>query len=114
MAEPRDPRDPQYAETEHPRNPPQAVLNPGARGTALKSYLGPIVVLFVIIGLALIYWARRDPGRDFDDNSLNPTTGTTGERLKDGDPSRDLNQGGGDPASQPDSTKDELKDRGSR
>ena len=105
-------RDPQYGETEHPRNPPQAVTNRGARGAALRSYLGPIVVLFVILGLALLYWARRDPGRDFDDNTLNPTTGTTGEQLKNDEPARELNQGGGDPAPRPDSTQEELKDRG--
>jgi hypothetical protein len=106
-------RDPQYGETEHPRNPPQAVTNRGARGAALKSYLAPIVVLFVILGLALLYWARRDPGRDFDDNTLNPTTGTTGEQLKtDDDAARGSNQGGGDPAPRPDNTQDELKNRG--
>src|SRR5688572_12229885 len=104
-----EPRDPQYEETEHPRNPPQAVLNRGARSAALKSFLAPIVVLFIILGLALLYWVRRDPGRDFDDDTLNPTTGTTGERLKDDNPARDLNQGGGDPAQQPDNTQEELK-----
>lgn len=46
----------------------------------LATYLGPIVVLFVIIGLALLYWAPREPGRDLDDTTLNPSIGTTGGR----------------------------------
>jgi hypothetical protein len=105
-------REPHYEETEHPRNPPNAVLNRGARNAALRSYLGPIIILFIIVGLALLFWVRRAPGRDADDNTLNPATGTTGEQLKDNNPARDLSQGGGDPAPKPDSTSDELKDRG--
>jgi hypothetical protein len=70
-------------------------------------------VLFVILGLALLYWARREPGGDLDDNTLNPSIGTTGERATDSEP-RDLNQGGGDPASRPGSTKEEVEERGGR
>lgn len=111
-----EPRDPQYEETEHPRNPPQAVLNRNVRRAALGTYLGPLVVLFVIIGLALLYWARREPGRDLEDNTLNPSIGTTGERANENEnePARNLDQGGGDPASRPDSTKEEIDERGGR
>jgi hypothetical protein len=107
-----EPRDPQYEETEHPRNPPNAVLNRNVRRAVLGSYLGPIIVLCVILGLGFAYWSRRDPGREHDDNRLNPSIGTTGERLKDDDRGRQLDQGGGDPAPQPKSTKDEIEYRG--
>jgi len=106
MAEPRDPH---YEETEHPRNPPEAVLTRRVRRSALGSYLGTLVVLFVIIGLALLYWSSRGPGQSRDDNTLRPEIGTTGEQRQNGAPSRDLTQGGGDPAPRPGSTQEELE-----
>jgi hypothetical protein len=109
MAERQDPR---YEETDDPRNPPNAVTNKGARRAAVWAYLGPIIALFVIIGIAMLYWARRDPGRVHDENSLNPAIGTSGEKLKDDNSSRDLEQGGGDPRTRPGNTADELKNRG--
>jgi len=47
-----------------------------------------------------------------DENSLNPAIGTSGEKLKDDNSSRDLEQGGGDPRTRPGNTADELKNRG--
>lgn len=109
-----EPRDPHREETEDPRNPPQAILNKDVRRGALASYLGPLVVLVVVLGLVLLYWVRREPGRDDDPNTLNPTIGTTGEKVNERqvDRQEQLQQGGGDPASRPDSTKDDIESRG--
>jgi hypothetical protein len=104
-------QDPHYEDTEAPRNPPNAVTNRDARRQALWSYLGPIIILFVIIGIAMIYWARREPGRTNDDRTLNPAIGTTGERLGDENQSG-YPQDGGDPNRRPANTADELKYRG--
>jgi len=61
MAEPRNDwaRPERYEDTVDPHNPPNSVLQPNVGSTALWAYLGPIVALFIIIGIALIYWATR-------------------------------------------------------
>ena len=109
MAERQDAR---YEETTDPHNPPQAVVNPQARNTAFWSYLGPLIAVFAIIALALAYWSGRGSGGERDGNTLNPSIGTTGERIDDNKPARDLEQGGGDPAPRPGSTQQELEERG--
>ena len=105
-------QDPHYEETENHRNPPNAVINPRARSQAFWSYMGPMIALAAVMAIALIYWLGRPPGRDHDENTLNPSTGTTGEKLRDNNPATDRDQGGFDPAPKPDNTRDELKDRG--
>jgi hypothetical protein len=118
MAEPyNEPRTPErYEETTDPRNPPNSLINEEVRRTALRSYLGPLVVFFVIAGIALIYWANRGPVvPDPEDRQQIGTTGApadtpdvVGERgIRDDD-----TPGGVDPAPRPADTNDELRFRG--
>jgi hypothetical protein len=102
-----------YEDTVNPRNPPNSVTNNAVRSTALKSYLGPLVVLFIVVGLALVYWANRGPVYDGVEEGRVGTTGDTevdaiGER---GGAGVDT-PGGFEPAGRPDSTRDELEARG--
>jgi hypothetical protein len=114
MAEPRNDRQTpeQYEETTDPKNPPNSVLNASVRRMALRSYLGPLVVFFLVLGIGLIYWANRPPlVSGADDRGQIGTTGAgddvVGERGN-----RDDTPGGVDPAPRPDSTADELRRRG--
>lgn len=104
MAEPQNGRHTpeQYEETTDPKNPPNSVINPQVRSAALGSYLGPLVVFFVVIGLALVYWANRGPLVPDPDRAL---VGTTGNPTDD-------RPGGFNPEPRPDSTAEELKYRG--
>ena len=81
-------------------DPPYAVIRPEARRVALVSYLGPVIVLFAIVGIALIYWVNRGPVES-SDRTDRDTIGTFG---------RDA--GGG--TAEPDfgSTRDEIRFRG--
>jgi hypothetical protein len=112
MAEPQnDGRTPERYETTDPRNPPNSVANDSARRLALRGYLGPLVALFIVIGLGLIYWANRAPIYDGVDDGRVGTTGeigidAVGERGNAG------TAGGFDPAARPDSTSEELERRG--
>jgi hypothetical protein len=83
-----------------PDNPPRVLLRPKARRAALWSYLGPVIALFVIVGVALVYWVNRGPAADAPADR--GAIGTVG---------RD-SAGGGDPQPAFDSTVDELKHRG--
>jgi hypothetical protein len=107
-------QDRQYDETVDPKNPPNSVLQPAARTAALTSYLGGIVVLFVIIGLALVYWTAsgrriaQDPGQRVDNEARdNAEVGTAGER--DPNPS---SPGGFSADPRAGDTSDELEFRG--
>lgn len=69
----------------HPRSdirspdaPPHAILKRSTRRAALISYLGPVVVLFVIVGIALIYWGNREPIAQTDPSAVDGGIGTTG------------------------------------
>jgi hypothetical protein len=115
MAEPYDrrPDTPErYEDTRDPRNPPNSVANSHVRSTALRSYLGPLLAFFIIVGLALIYWANRGPAvGDVDERAEIGTTGdrqdTVGERGN-----RTDTPGGFNPDPQPGSTRDEVEFRG--
>ena len=116
MAQPFDDRQTpeRYGETTDPKNPPNSVLNDSVRRTALRSYLGPLVVFFLVVGIGLIYWANRPPLVPGDqDGQLIGTAGTddrddvVGERGN-----RDDTPGGVNPEPRPDSTADELRNRG--
>jgi hypothetical protein len=115
MAEPlNDERTPErYEETQDPRNPPASVANDAVRGLALKAYLGPLVALFIVVGLGLIYWANRSPVRDDADATVG-TTGQQAERTVDavGERGNADSPGGTNPTPRPDSTRDELESRG--
>lgn len=116
MAEPQNDRrtSAQYGETTDPKNPPNSVVNPQVRSAALRSYLGPLVVFVVIVGLALLYWANRgpvmpDPGNPYQVG----TTGAPDDRLDAvGERGNRDTPGGFDPVPRPDNTADELKYRG--
>lgn len=102
MAEPRtDWRETERYETEDPRNPPNAVVNPAVRATALWAYLGPIVGLFVIVAIALLYWMTHDSRPD-DQVPAADTIGTSGA----------VTPGRSDPAPRPNSTREEIERRG--
>ena len=76
MAERENP--PEYDETRRPENPPNSVLSKSTRRAAIGSYLGPVIVLFVIVGLGLIYWSNRGPSQP-DRDTTHTGVGTTGE-----------------------------------
>lgn len=100
--EPRDWRDPEERhETTDPHNPPNALLRPETRSRALMSYLAPVVVLFVVVGIALIYWANRGPVSVADEDREENAVGTVG---------RDA-PGGTDPAPEFGGTRDEIRYR---
>jgi len=103
--------DPHYEETNDPHNPPNAVLNRDVRRAAVWVYVGPLVVLLIIVGIALLYWMGRGPVSQQDADSLNPAAGTTGEQTP-GEERREQQQGGFEPAPRPDSTRDEVESRG--
>jgi hypothetical protein len=85
----------QSHELNDPKNPPQSVLRPEARRAALLSYLGPVVALFAIVGIALIYWSNRGPVRP-DERRERDAVGTVGA----------------DPSPRFRTTEDELQYRG--
>jgi hypothetical protein len=100
MAEPRNDEAPRrYDDTTDPRFPPNSVLNKSARRAAVWSYLAPIVVLFVVIGGALVYWSGR-PANSQPKPDARTETGTFGRT----DGSLD--------APQLDSARDEITFRG--
>jgi hypothetical protein len=98
----------QYEETTDPKNPPNSVLDPQARRATVTTFLGGIVVFFLIVGAALVYWnastRRIDPDPGLRDAERGGEVGTGGDR--------DDSPGGFDPAPRPDSPQDELDDRG--
>ena len=95
-------RDPKSEQPNNPENPPQVLLRPEVRRAALMSYLGPVIALFVIIGLALIYWANRGPVEPDPNDRVADAIGTIGGR----------SAGGFDPTPDFDRTRDELAYRG--
>jgi hypothetical protein len=103
-------QDTQPDETEHPRNPPDAVINSRARNQAFWSYLGPLIALFAILAIALIYWLGRAPGRAPGDTSPNPI-GTSGDQVEPA-PSPNFESGGQDPRPHPRTTQEELERKG--
>ena len=94
-------------ETHDPRNPPNSVVNAHARRLAWNSYFVPLVVLFAVMGVGLLYWVSRGPDRVTHEPDREEV-GTVGERT----PGVSASPGGGDPAPALDSARDELKYRG--
>jgi hypothetical protein len=84
-----------------PADPPESLLRPEAQQAALLSYLGPIVILFAVIGVALLYWTHRRPEQTpaAVDRSAIGTAGTE-------------TPGGGKPLPGYRSTADEIRTRG--
>ena len=101
-----EPPEKRYDETVDPENPPNAILRPAVRRTAVRTYLGIIVATFVIAGAGLVYWTVRDEGAAPDEEAA---TGTTGEG---GLVPRGETPGGFAVRPEFDSTRDELEYRG--
>jgi hypothetical protein len=104
---------PRHPDPNAPQNPPNSVVNRDVRRTALRTYLLPIIALFVVVGLTLVYWASRPPAVEREAN-LPPredanVAGTAGERNPD-----ETSPGGHEPQPAPESTSDELEHRGGR
>lgn len=101
MAEPpSDRQTPEYEETTDPRNPPNILVRPDVRTAAFWIYLGPIVAIVVVLGVALLYWSQAGPAPNED---VTRTIGTVGD---------EPTPGGFDPDRRPDDTRDELEYRG--
>jgi hypothetical protein len=99
MAEQRSDEPRRYDETTAPQNPPNSVLNKDARRAAVWSYFVPIVVLFVVIGVGMLYWSSQGPATQTDDSDRSEI-GTAGRT-----------DGGFDPKSPSDNTRDEIRYR---
>src|SRR5215217_6319149 len=101
MAEQRSDDTPRrYEETTQPQNPPNSVLNKDTRRAAVLSYFVPVVVLFVVIGIALVYWSNQ-PSRSESGDRDRAEIGTTGST-----------DGGSQPEPRPDNPRDEINYRG--
>ena len=93
-----------YESTRNPKNPPQALMHPEFRNMALWSFVGSLVIFFVLVGVALMFWTVAHPrpaARDAMKNVVGPSGYYSTE-------------GGHDPLAyrRPASTQDELKFRG--
>ena len=103
MAEPYGDREPGTRQ-----NPPDSVVNRGVRRTALSIYLGPIVILFAIVGIAFLYWATRPPRQAADETRGEPRAeGTAGVQ-----PPADRTPGGRSPDAVPETAREEIEQRG--
>jgi len=102
----RDQPEHRYDETVAPSNPPNSVLRPAVRRTALWTYLGIIVAFFLVAG-GLIFWADGRVAPDGDDRTDPSAVGTSGDRT-----TRERTPGGFDPAPRADDTRSELEYRG--
>jgi hypothetical protein len=91
-----------YDETRDPKNPPNSVLAPRARSAALRWFVGSLVVFFLLIGVALVFWNAANP-RPSVEEQREAAVGTSGYYST---------EGGHDPIRRPRSTRDELKFRG--
>jgi hypothetical protein len=91
-----------YEETRNPKNPPNSVLAPHARSAALRWFVGSLVVFFLLIGVALVFWSAANPRPSVQGQRENVV----------GASDYYSTEGGHDPVRQPRSTREELKFRG--
>jgi hypothetical protein len=89
-----------YEETTEPQNPPNSVLSKDARRATVLSYFVPIVVLFVVVGIALVYWSNQPEHSQTQDRDRSEI-GTVGRT-----------DGGNQPETRPDTVRDEIQYRG--
>ena len=91
------------AQLPDPNSPPRSVTNIHMRSAALRWFLGAFIVLFVLVGVTLLFWtaAHRRPSVGEEAERANGTSGYYST------------EGGHDPVRRPGSTRDELKFRGS-
>ncbi len=95
------------SETTDPANPPNSVLQPAARSSAVRTYVGGIAAVFLIVAAVFAYWSVTDRGGDSELDREPSTVGTAGS-----DNSAEESPGGFDPVPEHDSTRDELEFRG--
>ena len=93
-----------YEGTNSPKNPPQAVLHPAARNATLLAFVGTLVVFFVLVGVALVFWTVAHP-RPAAREGMKRVVGPSGYYST---------EGGHDPLEnrRPSTTRDELKYKG--
>lgn len=103
-------QDREYEETVDPKNPPNSVLRPEVRGAAVGTFVGGIIVFFLIVAVALVYWTSSDRRIDPDPGNRDPAAATEGDEVG---TVGETTAGGQDPAPRPDSTRQELEYRGS-
>jgi hypothetical protein len=89
-----------YEETMEPQNPPNSVLSKDARRATVLSYFVPVVLLFVVVGIALVYWSNQPEHSQSQDRDRTEI-GTAGRT-----------DGGGPPEERPGSARDEIQYRG--
>jgi hypothetical protein len=89
-----------YEETRAPENPPNSVLSKGARRATVLSYFVPVVVLFVVVGIALVYWSNQPEHSQTPDRDRSEI-GTVGRT-----------DGGSQPEARPDNARSEIQYRG--
>jgi len=94
----RPPDDPSY--------PPQSVLQPAARRSAVITYVGGLFVLAAIVGVAMMYWIGRDKGR------VEPGTPQAVGTVGTAPGGLGRTDGGSDPQKRPDTPREELELRG--
>ena len=102
MAEQRSDEDTprRYEETMEPQNPPNSVLTKDARRAAVLSYFVPVVLLFVVVGIALVYWSNQPEHSQTQDRGRSEI-GTVGRT-----------DGGSPPEPRVDNARDEIQYRG--
>jgi hypothetical protein len=91
-----------YEDTNDPKNPPNSVMRPRVRSAALWGFVGSLVVFFVLVGGALLFWTVAHPRPSLQEERER-TVGTSGYYST---------EGGHDPVRRAGSTRDELKFRG--
>lgn len=88
-------------------NPPESVLRPRVRTAALVTFVGGIVLVFLLVGAVLLFWRATDrPGTRGDAREDPAAVGTTGE------PREGSSPGGFSADPKPGSPQDELEYRG--
>ena len=80
------------SETSDPANPPNSVLQPAARSSAVWTYVGGIAAVFLIVAAVFAYWSVTDRGGDSELDREPSTVGTAGS-----DNSAEESPGGFDP-----------------
>jgi hypothetical protein len=85
------------------------VLQPNVQRAALGGFLGSVVVFFLIVAAALVYWSMSNRSIAPDPGERNPPGATAGDEVG---TVGETTAGGQDPASRPGSTRDELESRG--
>jgi hypothetical protein len=84
------------------KNPPQSITKINVRSAVLRWFLGSLIVLFALLGGALLFWSAAHP---------RPSVRDEAERVV-GTSDAYSTEGGHDPVRRPGNTRDELKFRG--